>query len=129
MIGTNDSIGMESLDNPQTSIEEYARNVGLILKWATKSGAKVVLFEIPPVHEQRFASCFNPNSKFQTNDNIKKFNEMLKKVANVYGVNVISNDCYLQNKDENYELDGAHLSIKGHEIFAKRWLNETAKLF
>ena len=129
MVGTNDSIGMESIDNPQTSLEEFGRNIDLILKWVTKSGAKVVLFEIPPVHEQRFSNCFNPNSKFQNNENIKKFNAMLKKVANVYGVNVISNDCYLQNADENYEIDGAHLSVKAHEIHAKRWIQETAKLF
>ncbi len=129
MVGTNDSIGMESIVNPQTSIDEYGRNINLILRWATESGAKVVLFEIPPVHEERFANCFNPGSKFQSNENIKKYNDMLKKVASGYGINVISNDLYLQNQDENYEPDGAHLSVKGHEIHAKRWIQETAKLF
>jgi hypothetical protein len=129
MIGTNDSIGMESVENSQVSIDEYARCIGLILKWATESGAKVILFEIPPVHEERFNKCFNPNSKFQTNENIKKYNDALRKVASVYSVSVISNECYLQNMDENYEPDGAHLSTKCHEIHAKRWIEETAKLF
>lgn len=129
MVGTNDSVGMESLDNPQVSVVEYVRNIDLILRWATNSGAKVMLFEIPPIHEERFANCFNVNFKFQTNENIAKFNEMLKKVAYVYGVNVISNGYLLQNKDENYEMDGVHLSIKGHELFAKQWLNEATKLF
>ena len=130
MIGANDSvrIGEDSIN--QVSIQEYARNVHEIIGWAKQGGVAVLLFEITPIHENRFAACFNKESKFQTNQTINRYNMILKELANSNVIKLISHDWIAEfdDYDSLFEPDGIHLSMKAQELFAKKWLTAAAEI-
>ena len=121
MLGSNDSVMIEEPDLCQVSPEEYGRNVARIVRWAKQSGAEVLLFEIPPVVEERFEKSFSSQSKAQTNANVHSYNEILKKIADENGIKLRSN-AWLSEDDGLIEPDGIHLSISGQERFAEQWL-------
>lgn len=121
MIGSNDSVCIESEKLPQVSLWEYERNVTNIVGWAIKSGASVLLFEIPPVIEERFKKSFDSKSKLQNNKNISLYNDVLKKIANSFGIPLICNN-WLKDNEDLYLPDGIHLSSNGQEQFSKKWL-------
>lgn len=130
MIGANDSVSIGKDSINQVSIQEYARNVQEIIGWAKQGGATVLLFEITPIHEKRFAASFNKESKFQTNQMINRYNMILKEIANSNEIRLISHDwiTVFDDYDSLFEPDGIHLSIIGQELFAKKWLTAAAKV-
>ena len=121
MIGSNDSVSVEREDFHQVGISEYERNVSAILRWAKQQDAKILLFEIPPVVEERFAKNFSGQSKLQSNLNIERYNDVLKRLARQYEIEVVSNGWLSESKDF-FEPDGIHLSILGQKRFAENWL-------
>ncbi len=126
MLGTNDSVCIEQLDFPQVSIDEYTRNIDAILGFAKKQGAIVLLFEIPPIIEERFSRSFASEFKLQTNENIHVFNRALTRTASKYGIKPIDNSDF---KDASlFEHDGIHLNLKGQELFSKKWLTSCINL-
>ncbi len=130
MIGTNDSVGIDSLSLPQVSIEEYRRNVSRIVEYALSASARVLMFEIPPIHEERFYQCFTPQFKVQSNENIAKYNAILQDIAKEYKITLVSNAWISQHseRDSLFEPDGIHLSVKGQELFAEKWLSAAYKI-
>lgn len=129
MIGANDSVSIDSEGMHQVGIEEYERNVRAMVGWALKANAKVLLLEITPVHEERFARSFTSQYKLQSNDNIKRYNCVLKNIANEYRIPLFSHS-WIAKEDVNsiYEPDGIHLSLRGQELFARNWLTSAAKI-
>ncbi len=127
MIGSNDSVCIDDFSLPQVSLDEYKRNVSAIVKWAKNSGAKVMLFEIPPVIEERFKKSFDSQSKLQSNKNINKYNAVLKEIAQKNCIPLLSNG-WLCDKCDLYMPDGIHLSVEGQTLFAKRWLDAALQL-
>lgn len=121
MIGSNDSVSIEWGELNQVSIGEYERNVREIVRWAKESGAEVLLFEIPPVVEERFEKNFSGQYKMQSNKNISEYNRVLKKIADDNEIQLRSNR-WLSEDDGFYEPDGIHLSVLGQEMFAEKWL-------
>lgn len=128
MIGANDSIliGSECLE--QVSLLEYKRNVSSLVHWSKEAGADVLLFEVPPVHEARFEARYSTRDKFQSNENIKRYNDALHEIANEHHITLHSNQWLLKNPDIHYEPDGIHLSESAHDIFAEKWLLAVTKL-
>lgn len=131
MIGSNDSVCVERETQSLVSLAEYERNIRILLLWSKNSGSKIMLFGIPPVCESMLLKELSPQSKLQSNGNIKHYNEVLKKLSDEYGVTYISNDWMLneENFDSLFEPDGLHLSIKGHDLFSERWIASAAKLY
>lgn len=131
MIGTNDSVSVGREDFNQISLNEYGRNVNQIITWAKNSGSKILLFEIPPIHEKFYKKCFAAQLKFQSNANIKRYNSGLQSISEEQGITLISNEWLLKQDEASllYEPDGAHLSIKGHDIFAEKWILAASQLF
>ena len=129
MIGANDSVSVDREELHQVGIEEYSRNVRAMVEWSLNAGASVLLFEISPVHEERFTKSFTSQYKLQSNDNIKMYNCVLKNIANEYRIPLFSHT-WIAKEDVNslYEPDGIHLSLRGHELFAKNWLTSAAKI-
>ena len=121
MLGSNDSVMIEGADLAQVSPEEYGRNLACIVRWAKQNGACVLLFEIPPVVEERFEKNFSSQSKAQTNANVRAYNEILKKIAEENDIELRSN-LWLSEDAGYFEPDGIHLSICGQERFAEKWL-------
>lgn len=131
MIGTNDSVSIGREDLFQVSIKEYGRNVKAIVDWSINAGASVALFEIPPVHEERFKKSFAAQYKLQSNGNIARYNCVLKNIANEYGISLLSN-AWIADKGDDcdwlFEPDGIHLSLKAQELFAEKWLESVARI-
>ena len=122
MIGTNDSIMIGKERFQQVSLSEYHRNVSALVRWAKEEGAKILLFEIPPVHEARFKEHYPADKKMQSNENIAKYNDVLRKIANEYDIPLYSNQWLLSDLDLYYEPDGVHLSKEAHDVFTEKWL-------
>ena len=121
MVGSNDSVSIEEMELHQVSPSEYERNVRQMVAWAKRSGARVLLFEIPPVVEARFQRNFSGQAKLQSNETVRSYNERLQGIAREAGVELIGQG-WLSEDEANYEKDGIHLSVQGHEAFAERWL-------
>lgn len=128
MIGGNDALltGEERL--PSISISEYKRNVSAFVRWAKEAGATVLMFEITPVHEPWFEKHYDGKEKYQTNENILKYNGILKEISLEYDIPLCPNGWLLEKPDLYYEKDGIHLSEKGHEAFALKWMEYATKI-
>ena len=129
MLGTNDSVGIDSESFGQVSLDEYERNLRAILRWASEIGAQILLLAIPPIHQERFDRHFNAQSKFQSNANIERYNDRLRKLADEFGVELCEHR-YLKAEPDLYQLidrDGIHLSPDGHEQLALCWLTHASK--
>ena len=127
MVGSNDSVSVEQKELNQVSPCEYERNVRRMVEWAKNSGAQVLLFEIPPIVEERFRQNFSRQSKLQSNETVRSYNEILKRIAHDTGISRISSE-WLGESDGNYEPDGIHLSYQGQEAFAENWLEKAYEL-
>lgn len=126
MIGANDSpLKGEPLKHG-VELADYAANVRDIVSTATKAGAKVMLFEITPIHEKNFAAHYEGKQKFQTNENIARYNAALAKIAAEYGAMLLPNGWL--GKAADFEPDGIHLSVEAQERFAARWLEAAMKI-
>ena len=126
MIGTNDSISIDGV--PVVSAEEYERNLRALVGWAKQSGATVLLFEIPPINESSYKRLYTPLNQAQSNENIRKYNRVLEKIAEEKGIDLISNQWILEGENM-FEPDGIHLSVGGQEKFAENWLIKAAEQF
>lgn len=128
MSGGNDSalLGEERL--PCVSPSEYKRNISAFLRWSLEVGAKVLLFEVTPVHEARFKERYCQKNKYQTNENIAKYNAVLQELSQEFGIPLHSNQWLLEDPDTYFEPDGIHLSKEGHDLFAQKWLAAAIKI-
>ena len=131
MVGGNDSTGVEREGLQQVSPEEYERNLRAMLGWIGESGAKLLLFEISPVEENRFARHFGAKGKLQSEGNIGKYNQILRRLAKERGVEVIPH-AWIQtetDRENMLEQDGIHFSLLGQETFSEYWLRAAIRLY
>lgn len=129
MLGSNDAVSIERADQHQVSPEEYGRNMAAIVGWAVHSGAQVILMEIPPIHEARFANAFAPQDKLHSNPSVALYNAILRDVAQVYSLTPVSLRDLLGKQDSLFEPDGVHPSVEGHDIIADKWLQAATQLY
>lgn len=127
MLGTNDSVSIEREELHQVSLMEYARNMRQILSWAKKSGARILLFAIPPVLEQQFCAHAASNGKLQSNRAIDAYNARLTELARELGVEVITH-ALPDAPTALFEEDGLHWSAAGQVHFAAQWLKSATKI-
>ncbi len=125
MIGANDSPLLGEPPKHGLDLSDYAENLRNIVAAADAAKAKVLLFEITPVHESRFAEHYRGRKKYQTNENIGKYNAVLAEIAAEYGALLLKNDWLGDEAD--FEPDGIHLSETAQGEFAARWLDAAAK--
>ena len=131
MIGTNDSVGIDSESFGQVSLDEYERNVRAILSWAREVGAKILLFAVTPIHPNQFNKHFNKQSKFQSNENIERYNARLQSIARDFGIKLCEHRYFHGDTDLDrwIDRDGIHLSLDGHRQLAQCWLTHAIQLF
>ena len=128
MSGGNDSIMIGEERIPAVSLAEYRRNLSALLRWCQKTGAKILLFEVTPVYEARFNEHYNKKEKWQTNENIAKYNAVLRELAQEFGIPLQSNQWLLEDPEAYFEPDGIHLTKEAHDRFAKKWFSAAIKL-
>lgn len=121
LIGSNDSVSLERTELHQVSPTEYERNLRQILSWARQCDAAILLFEIPPVLETRFERSFASQGKLQSNETVRAYNAILRRVAEEYGVTPVPT-ASLGEDEDMLEADGIHLSLRGQEALAGQWL-------
>ena len=127
MAGANDSPLMGPDRIPQVSTDEYERNIKMLVKWSLQLGAKVLLFEVTPVHEDRATPGFTKTGKIQSNENVERYNAALRRVSRETGVELLSNRWIWEDPDRYCDRDGVHLSVEGQAVFADKWLEAALK--
>lgn len=129
MVGTNDVYFIdEERSINLVSREEYIRNIKGILKPALKKGAKLVVGLIPPMDEKKAKEHKSPVTKFNTNENIKSYNELLRKELEALGVYYIDTYSLIVGNSDYFEPDGVHISPEGHKLLAEKWLETILKI-
>jgi len=113
-IGTNDSRGLGSPENIQTSPEDYKNNVKEIVKLAKKHTKYIVLIGLSPVDE----SLMPFEDTYFNNQTIEKFNNILQEIAK--NNNLPYCDVYnkfIKQKDYSKLLfDGVHPNDEGYKV-------------
>lgn len=126
MIGANDSpIKGEPLKHG-VALPQYAENLREIVRTAAEVGAKILLLEITPIHEANFAAHYEGKQKFQTNENIERYNVAVREIAAEFGATLLQNGWL--GAAEDFEKDGIHLSDSAQARLARRWLETAANL-
>ena len=99
-----------------------------MLDFANKNGSKVLLCEIPYICEEKFKNS-NGGRRINSNKNIEGYNAVVRKLGEKYADVLVSQEWILSqdNQLEIFEYHGLHLSAKGHEIFAEKWLTNALK--
>ena len=116
-IGINDSRGIDTPNNLETSPEKYKMNVEKLVKIAKKYTKDVVLLELTPVDE----SITNPfEDTYFTNSRIQEFNSILKDVSQKENILFLElfNEIYSTNYKEKL-VDGVHPNSSGYELMFK----------
>ena len=127
MLGTNDAVSIGREEMHLVSPDEYLRNMREILTWAQKTGARILLFAIPPIREQHFCAHVAASGKLHSNRAIAAYNAGLKELAAELGIGLIT---HVGEVDEAcFEEDGLHWSVQGQARFAAQWLEAAHKLF
>jgi lysophospholipase L1-like esterase len=131
MLGSNDSVSIGYENFEQVSLSEYERNLRAILSWATESGASILLLSILPIQQERFDRCFTPQSKFQSNSNIARYNTILQSLADEFDIPLLRHEYTEHEETFNtfMEHDGIHLNANGQEALAEYWLRQAVALF
>ena len=116
-IGTNDSRGLGSPDNTQTSLEDYKSNVEKIVKLAKNHTNHIIIISIPPVDE----SLMPFEDTYFSNEIIEQFNKTLQQISEKN--NLLFCDVYKEfEKREDYTtlfVDGLHPNNEGYFLMYK----------
>lgn len=111
-IGTNDSQYINSKNNPRTPIDKFENNLKKLINQAKEFSDKIIFIGFTKVDESKLMPVSWSEEKFYNNENILKYNSVIKKVSkenNLLFINLID---LLDIKDLN---DGLHPNSKGHE--------------
>ena len=129
LLGCNDAVSIDVPHFHQVSPDEYRRNLEAVVGWAVYSGARVLLMELPPIHEARFAAAFGPQGKLHSNPAVALYNAILRDVAQCYSLGTVSARALLDKQDARFEPDGIHPSPAGHDLLADQWLQAAITLY
>ena len=112
--GTNDVATLGTSSKHVISIENYESNLREVLKRARNMTDRIALLTSPPVIEGKP----NPNSKNRLNGDIEAYNNLLMRLADEYGAELL--DLYGEfNKQGAVKLfaeDGVHPNDLGHTV-------------
>lgn len=124
LVGNNDSVFLdENKENTSVSIEEYARNLNIIIDKVEKFGAVLIINSVAPIHSE----VFNKNNLYwsASEESNSLFNETACTIAKKR--NVIFNDfrtVFTHEEPKNlFEPDGIHLSPYAHKKIAAKLID------
>lgn len=116
-IGINDSRGIDTPKNLETTPKKYEENVIKLIKIAKKYTKNVVLLELTPVDE----NITNPfENTYFTNNKIQEFNSILKNISQ--NENVLLLELFNKIYSTNYKkklVDGIHPNSEGYQFIFK----------
>lgn len=113
-IGINDSKGLGSQENFNTSKEHFVSNLDKIIKIARNNADRIIVVGLSPVVDS--LSC-PINNLYFCNQSIYEYNEILSSYCRDHGIHYV--DIFLQWTKEGYDhlitQDGVHPNEAGHE--------------
>ena len=125
LIGTNDSQFVISKNNLRTLPDKFRENIQQLIYLAKKLTPKILFVGLTPVDESKTTPIPWNTDKIYKNENIQKYNEIIKSVCkknNIYFIDTFST--WIKSDYKKLLEDGLHPNLEGHrEIF------ETVKKF
>ncbi len=116
-IGTNDAQFDFENKKYQVPIEETEENVKELIVQARKFTDSVVVVGLPPVDERKTDPLYWVSGIHYTNENIKKYNQLIQKLVRNENVPFIDMNTYLDEHDVTILMeDGIHPSTHGHQV-------------
>ncbi len=115
-IGINDSYFLHSKNDFMTPIEQFKENVQKLTDLAQKFSLKIIFVGLTSVDESKTTPIPWDTDKSYKNENIKKYNEIIKSVSkdrNIYFIEIL--DKWLQFDYQDLLEDGLHPNSKGHK--------------
>jgi acyl-CoA thioesterase I len=116
-IGTNDAQYLESKKGNQIDQEQFKKNLLKIIKIARKFSDNLFFVSILPCDESRTCPIFYNKDHFHKNENVEKYNNIIKEVCKTKKLGFI--DVFSEFKKKGYKdllEDGLHPNDKGHEL-------------
>jgi len=114
-IGTNDSMLSVQGNKSFVDISEFENNLKKLIGGCKELTDKVYILDIPPVDESKTKPIPWFSDWSYTNDEVKKYNEVIYRLAGEASLIKINSELVKQNI-QDVICDGVHLSSKGHEI-------------
>lgn len=117
-IGINDSQYVKIKDNPCVSLEKFQNNLVELINQAKNFSDKIIFVGLTKVEESKVMPIpWSDEEKFYDNDNIVKYNAVIKKISD--DNNLLFIDLLDLLESSNLD-DGLHPNSKGHKkIFLK----------
>jgi len=116
-IGINDSQFYRDPDNHPVSLEEYRSNIKDLISAARGLTDKILMIGLSRVDERKTRPIYEITNTHYTNEEIEKYDEVLKNTAEEIGLVYIPVSDLLEIDDLP---DGLHVAGSGHEKIAKR---------
>lgn len=116
-IGTNDA-QFDFDDNQfEVPINETEKNITELIAQSRKFSSDIVVVGLPPVDEAKTAPLYWVEGTHYTNENISKYNQLIKNIAEKEKVGFIDINNNLEVHDVSILMeDGIHPSRFGHKV-------------
>ncbi len=112
-IGTNDSQYVKSKDNPRVSLEKFQNNLVELISQAKKFSDKIAFVGLTKVDEPKVMPIpWSTEEKFYDNDNIEKYNAVIRKISTEHGLLFLN---LLDLLEMGNLDDGLHPNSEGHK--------------
>lgn len=111
-IGINDSQYINATDNPRTPIEKFQNNLVEIINQAKNFSDKIIFLGLTKIDEIKTRPIPWSPEKFYSNDNVAKYNSVIKKISGEYNLPFID---LLDLLETNELEDGLHPNSDGHK--------------
>ncbi|MBI4019996.1 MAG: SGNH/GDSL hydrolase family protein, partial [Candidatus Aenigmarchaeota archaeon] len=116
-IGGNDSAYFKSKKDTCVQADKYGKNLEKLIHTAREFSDKIVFLEIIPVDETRTTPLPWHTDAYCYNENINKFNSIIRKVCDENSIPVIRQfDAWMKTDYKRLLDDGVHPNTKGHEM-------------
>jgi len=115
-IGINDSYFVHSKNSLMVPSEKFKENIQRLIELAQKFSSKIIFVGLNPVDELKTTPIPWDTDKSYKNENIKKYNEMIKSACekeNVYFIQIF--DDWMKSDYKKLLEDGLHPNAAGHE--------------
>jgi len=115
-VGINDSYFIQSKKDFMTPPENFKRNIQEIIERAQKISSKIIFVGLTPVDELKTSPIPWDTDKFFKNENIEKYNEIIRSACRenkVHFIEIFNN--WIKSDYRDMLEDGLHPNSEGHK--------------
>ncbi|MFA5993386.1 MAG: GDSL-type esterase/lipase family protein [Parcubacteria group bacterium] len=111
-VGINDSLYIESQNNPRIPLARFENNLMEIMRQAKKFTKEIIFVGLTSVDESKVAPTIWESNKYYDNESISIYNAKIKEICEKNNLAFIEMLDLLKNEDLE---DGLHPNTAGHE--------------